>query len=343
MISGIDLFIVVFFIVGVFVVGVYFKKFIHTSEDYFLAGRRLGWWVIGMSIIGTNIGSYDYVGGAGAAYDVGIAQANFEWIGAIPAMVISALLFVPYYWRAGAYTVPEYLGKRYSQPVRVIEALLWGSFLVCCLAIFFWASGVMINTYVDWPIWFGILLTAVIVGIYTVTGGLTAGAMTDVIQLAIMLVGGFAMAVIGFHEVGGWSGGLERLGLQDRARAPGPLPAVPASQPRDLSVAGDDTRAGTCFIPRLVVLSSGDHSKDTGGTLRVGRKGRDAQRGLSEDACAVAVRPAGPVCPGARRRAAGRQGPGSALGDQEHAAGRTGRPGVRGVSRRYFLERRFHA
>ncbi len=57
MISGIDLFIVIFFIVGVFVVGVYFKKFIHTSEDYFLAGRRLGWWVIGMSIIGTNIDS----------------------------------------------------------------------------------------------------------------------------------------------------------------------------------------------------------------------------------------------------------------------------------------------
>ena len=82
----------------------------------------------------------------------------------------SALLFVPYYWRAGAYTVPEYLGKRYSQPVRVIEALLWGSFLVCCLAIFFWASGVMINTYVGWPIWLGILLTAVTVGILRVPG-----------------------------------------------------------------------------------------------------------------------------------------------------------------------------
>ncbi|MCK4872900.1 MAG: sodium/solute symporter [Phycisphaerales bacterium] len=214
MISGIDLFIVIFFIVGVFVVGVYFKKFIHTSEDYFLAGRKLTWWVIGMSIIGTNIGSYDYVGGAGAAYDVGIAQANYEWIGAIPAMVISALLFVPYYWRAGAYTVPEYLGKRYSQPVRVIEALLWGSFLVCCLAIFFWASGLMINTYVGWPIWLGILITAVVVGIYTVTGGLTAVAMTDVIQLAIMLVGGFAVAIIGFHEVGGWGGLVEKVTVE---------------------------------------------------------------------------------------------------------------------------------
>ena len=67
MIGGIDLFIVIAFMVGIFAVGIYFKKFIRTSEDFFLAGRKLAWWVIGMSIIGTNIGSYDYVGGAGAA------------------------------------------------------------------------------------------------------------------------------------------------------------------------------------------------------------------------------------------------------------------------------------
>ncbi|MCK4304620.1 MAG: sodium/solute symporter [Candidatus Eisenbacteria sp.] len=211
MIGGLDLFIVIFFIVGVFIVGLYFKRFVHTSEDFFLAGRKLAWWVIGMSIIGTNIGSYDYVGGAGAAYDVGIAQANYEWLGAIPAMVLSALLFVPYYWRAGAYTVPEYLGMRYNQPVRIVEALLWGSFLICCIAIFFWASGVMLETYVGWPIWLGILVTAVVVGIYTVTGGLTAVAMTDVIQLAVMLVGGLAVSIIGFHEVGGWSGLVEKI------------------------------------------------------------------------------------------------------------------------------------
>ena len=211
MLGGIDLFIVIFFIAGVFAVGIYFKKFIHTSEDFFLAGKKLTWWIIGMSIIGTNIGSYDYVGGAGAAYTVGIAQANYEWIGAIPAMVLSALLFIPYYWRAGVYTVPEYLGKRYGQPVRIIEALLWGSFLVCCIAIFFWASGLMINTYLGWPIWFGIMITAIVVGIYTVSGGLTAVAMTDVIQLVVMLVGGVAVAVIGFHTVGGWSGLVDKI------------------------------------------------------------------------------------------------------------------------------------
>lgn len=211
MLHGIDLFIVIAFIVGIFAVGVYFRKYVRTSEDFFLAGRNLTWWIIGMSIIGTNIGSYDYVGGAGAAYGVGIAQANYEWIGAIPAMVISALIFVPYYWRAGVYTVPEYLGKRYSQPVRTIEALLWGCFLIACLSIFFWASGVMIETYLGWSIWTGIIVTAVVVGFYTVSGGLTAVAMTDVIQLVIMLVGGVAIAVIGFDLVDGWAGLVAKI------------------------------------------------------------------------------------------------------------------------------------
>ncbi len=211
MIEGIDLFIVLFFITGVFLVGIYFKRFIRTSEDFFLAGRKLAWWIVAMSIIGTNIGSYDYVGGAGAAYSVGIAQANFEWLGAIPAMVISALLFVPYYWRAGVYTVPEYLGRRYNQGVRTIEAALWGLFLIACLSIFFYASGKMIEQYVGWDLWIGITVTAVVVGIYTVTGGLTAVAMTDVVQLAVMLVGGVAFAVIGFDAVGGWDGLVSKV------------------------------------------------------------------------------------------------------------------------------------
>ena len=119
-IIGIDLFIVIAYLVAIPIFGVYFKKYVKTEEDYFLAGKMLPWWVISMSIIGTNIGAYDYMGAAGGAYRFGIAQANYEWIGAIPAMVLAALLFVPYYWKAGVYTVPEFLGKRYNTAVRVI-------------------------------------------------------------------------------------------------------------------------------------------------------------------------------------------------------------------------------
>jgi SSS family solute:Na+ symporter len=210
-IGGIDLVIIVIYLAAIPIFGVYFRKFVKTEEDYFLAGKMLPWWVISMSIIGTNIGAYDYMGAAGGAYRFGIAQANYEWIGAIPAMVLAAMLFVPYYWRAGVYTVPEFLGRRYNLAVRVIEALLWGSFLACVLGVFFWASALMLNEYVGIPIWVSLLLTAAIVGIYTVTGGLAAVAMTDVVQLLVMFIGGIALTVLGLWTVGGWSGLVEKI------------------------------------------------------------------------------------------------------------------------------------
>jgi SSS family solute:Na+ symporter len=205
-IGGIDLFIVVAYLIAIPIFGVYFKKYVKTEEDYFLAGRMLPWWVISMSIIGTNIGAYDYMGAAGGAYRFGLAQANYEWIGAVPAMILSAMLFVPYYWKAGVYTVPEFLGRRYNVAVRVIQALLWGLFLACVLGVFFWAAGLMLNEYLGIPIWLSLLLTAVIVGVYTITGGLAAVAMTDVVQLLVMFIGGIALTVLGLWTVGGWSG-----------------------------------------------------------------------------------------------------------------------------------------
>ncbi|MBD3319821.1 MAG: sodium transporter, partial [Chitinivibrionales bacterium] len=205
-IGGIDLFIVIAYLVAVPLFGIYFRKYVKTDQDFFLAGKMLPWWVISMSIIGTNIGAYDYMGAAGGAYRFGIAQANYEWIGAVPAMILAAMLFVPFYWKAGVYTVPEFLGRRYNQAVRTIEALLWGLFLACVLGVFFWASALMLNEYLGLSIWASLAITAVIVGIYTITGGLAAVAMTDVVQLLVMFIGGIALTILGLWTVGGWEG-----------------------------------------------------------------------------------------------------------------------------------------
>lgn len=207
----IDTFLIIFYLVAILAFGFYFRKFVSTTEDYFLAGKMLPWWVISFSIIGTNIGAYDYMGAAGGAFRFGIAQANYEWLGAIPAMIVSALLVIPYFWRNGVYTVPEYLGKRYQESVRTIEALLYGLFLIMLLGIFFWASGLMLHTYLGWPLKLSIVVTAVIVGLYTVTGGLAAVALTDVVQLGMMFVGGVSVALVGFWKAGGVNAFFERL------------------------------------------------------------------------------------------------------------------------------------
>ncbi len=212
-ISGhfIDTVIIIFYMGGILVFGLLFRKYVTTTEDYFLAGKMLPWWVISFSIIGTNIGAYDYMGGAGGAFRFGIAQANYEWLGAIPAMIVSAFLIVPYFWRKGVYTVPEFLGKRYNEAVRTIESIIYGVFFVMLLGIFFWASGLMLHTYLGWPLRLSILITAIIVGIYTITGGLAAVVLTDVVQLGVMFVGGISMAVIGFWRAGGIQVFFEKL------------------------------------------------------------------------------------------------------------------------------------
>jgi SSS family solute:Na+ symporter len=216
MLSGIDYFVVIAYLGGIMLLGLYFRKFVHSSQDFFLAGRMLPFWAIGMSIVATDIGAMDFVGVSGQAYRFGIAIGNFDWLGSVPAMLLAAFLFIPYFWKAGVYTIPEYLGKRYNGSVRVVAALNWILFFAFDLGIMFWATAVLLKEIMGWNEWFSILLTAGAVGLYTCFGGLAAVVMTDVVQMIIMFVGGATVVFLGLYRVGGWSG------LTDKITALGP-------------------------------------------------------------------------------------------------------------------------
>ncbi|HAL42134.1 MAG TPA: hypothetical protein DCP57_06790 [Gammaproteobacteria bacterium] len=198
-----DLAVVVVYLGIIATIGLRQARRVKDARDYFLAGRSLTWWVIGLSIIGTNIDTNSYIGAAGNAYDVGIAQANFEWIGAIPAMILASLVFIPLYWRAGVYSIPEYLGLRYRQEVRVIAALIASLFAVFALGVAMWALALTLETYLGWPIWLGVLVSGSVVGLYSVTGGLAAVAMTDAIQVSIMFACGLIIVFLGISQAGG--------------------------------------------------------------------------------------------------------------------------------------------
>lgn len=212
MLAGIDYFIVIFYIVGMLLLGLYFKKFVNSSEDYFLGGKSLPFWAIGMSIVVTDIGALDFVGVSGQAYRYGISVGNFDWVGSVPAMLLAAFIFIPYFWRGGMYTIPEYLGKRYNQKVRTIASVTWILFFALDLGVLFWASAVLLNVLMGWPIWISILATAGVVGLYTYFGGITAVIMTDVVQMIIMFIGGFALVALSLYEVGGWENLVEKIG-----------------------------------------------------------------------------------------------------------------------------------
>lgn len=204
-IASIDMVIVFAYLIGMMIFGWWVGRFIKSDSDYFLAGKKLPWWAIGMSLVVTDIGALDIIGVAGAAYLYGIAMANFEWFGCIPAMIVGAFIFIPFYWKSGVFSVPEYLGRRYNQFIRSLVALIMGFFMVFLLGIFFFAAAKAMNILVGWPEYFSIFVVALVVGVYTLFGGLTAVVYTDAIQCLIMFVGSAAILVIALFKVGGWS------------------------------------------------------------------------------------------------------------------------------------------
>ncbi|MEA2062685.1 MAG: sodium/solute symporter [Gemmatimonadota bacterium] len=203
--ASVDVVIIIVYLAGITALGGFLGRFIKTDRDFFLGGRNLPWWAIGMSIVVSDIGALELVGLAGAAYTYGIAVANFDWIGCIPALVLAAFIFIPFYWRSKVFTIPELLGKRYNQFVRLLVALIWGVVFLFQLGIFFYTAAITMNILCGWPVYFSIILTALVVGLYTYFGGLAAVVYSDAIQCVVLFAGSLIILAIAFFKVGGYS------------------------------------------------------------------------------------------------------------------------------------------
>jgi len=212
----VDILIVAAYLVGMLVFGTWLSRFVRSEKDYFLAGKSLPFWAIGMSIVVSDIGAMDFVALSGQSYRYGIVAANMDWIGTMPAIILAAFVFIPYYWRSGVYSVPEYLGRRYNGTVRTLLSGAWVLILIANLGLVFWAAAQMFDEIINPELWGGIgengrfagyiALTAIITGVYTISGGLAAVVYTDAIQLVIMFFGAALVVGIGLGEVGGFSG-----------------------------------------------------------------------------------------------------------------------------------------
>lgn len=213
-----DYIVIALYLIVTLVIGIAIGRNLKNGDDFFLAGRQLPWWAVGMSLVATDIGGTDIIGVGGTAYKYGIAVANFEWIGCIPAMLLAAFVFVPYFYRAGVTTIPEFLEIRYNVRVRLVLASCWLVFMACNLGIMLLASGKMMSTVFGWDPSFCIVATAVLVGAYTCTGGLAAVVYTDVIQCVVMIVGCLVFLALGLIEVGGFDQLRQRVNNYDARR-----------------------------------------------------------------------------------------------------------------------------
>ncbi|HJN12530.1 MAG TPA: sodium/solute symporter [Pirellulaceae bacterium] len=198
-----DYLIIALYLLGTITIGVTIGIRMKTGTDFFLGGRRLPWWAIGMSLVATDIGGTDIIGVGGAAYSHGLAVANFEWIGCVPAMIVGAFVFIPFFYRAGVYTIPEFLERRYNAGVRTVMAVCWLLFMACNLGIMLLASAKMMSAVFGWNEATCIIVTAILVGGYTFIGGLAAVVYTDTIQCAVMIAGCLLILVLGLIKVGG--------------------------------------------------------------------------------------------------------------------------------------------
>lgn len=194
-----------------------------TTEDYFLAGRNIGWFAIGASLFASNIGSEHIVGLAGQGASSGMAMAHYElhaWI-----MVMLAWIFVPFYYRTGVYTVPEFLEKRFNAATRLILSVVsLIAYVFTKVSVTVYAGAMVFQALLpdtfgspQNAFWVGAIATVLITGVYTVFGGLRAVVYTDTAQAVILLVGSAVITFIGLSKLGGW-GEFQAIVAQDASR-----------------------------------------------------------------------------------------------------------------------------
>ncbi len=174
-----------------------------TAADYFLAGRNLGWWVIGASLIGSNISAEHFVGMSGSGFAFGLAVASYEWMAAVTLVVVGRW-FLPVFLRHGIYTMPEYLELRYSPAARRIFAvLLVLAMILVALSTTLAAGAKAITAIFGLSTLPAILVLTVVGGAYTIYGGLKAVVFTDVLQVVFLLLGGVLGCWLGLQATGG--------------------------------------------------------------------------------------------------------------------------------------------
>ncbi|MBN2497408.1 MAG: solute:sodium symporter family transporter [Deltaproteobacteria bacterium] len=201
--SGIDIATFVGFIALVIGISLYASRKEQSSEDYFLAGRGLTWWLIGFSLIASNISTEHFVGMGGEGFDMGLAIASFEWIAAI-ALVFVALVLLPRFLHLGIYTLPEYLEHRYGPAARgLMAAYLLAAYVLVFMAGVLYTGAKALETIFEIDLYLGVWAIGLLAGAYTIYGGLKAVVWSDLLQGAALLGGGLLVMVLGFREVGG--------------------------------------------------------------------------------------------------------------------------------------------
>jgi SSS family solute:Na+ symporter len=222
--SGLDIGIVLAYLAGIFLLAQWVSRakagHDRDAEDYFLAGKALPWWAIGASLIAANISAEQIIGMSGSGYAIGLAIASYEWMAAATLLIVGKW-FLPVFLRNRIFTMPQFLEQRYGRRIRTVMAVFWiGLYVFVNLTSILWLGSLAIAHVSGVDQTWALLGLAAFALAYQIHGGLRAVALTDVVQVVLLVLGGLLLAGIMLERIGGdagmW-GGLQRL----RAEAPG--------------------------------------------------------------------------------------------------------------------------
>jgi SSS family solute:Na+ symporter len=215
-IGSVDVAVTIAYLLGIVVLGCWAGIMLRRRESgakgYFLAGRSLGWPIIGMALFATNISCVHLVSLAQAGFDTGLLQGNFEWMAAFTLIMLS-LFFAPFYIRSQVATLPDFLEKRYCRACRDWLAVLSiVSAVTIHIGFSFLTGGIVLESlFPGLDRWTSILVVAVLTGLYTIVGGLMAVVVTEAIQTVVLVVGATLITIFAWNAMGGWTPMLETL------------------------------------------------------------------------------------------------------------------------------------
>src|ERR1700736_5471643 len=223
--TGIDWLILCLYFAFVLGIGIALKSKMKTSTDFFLAGRAIPAWVCGLAFMSANLGAQEVIGMGASGAKYGIATSHFYWIGAIPAMVFVGLFMMPFYYGSRARSVPEYLRLRFDEKTRGLNAILFSVMTIFSSGISMYAIAKLIQTLhvfdglfqrlgvnSAWIFDFAIVISAVVVLVYTFLGGLSSAIYNEVLQFFLIVAGFLPLTYLGLKNVGGWAGLKATLG-----------------------------------------------------------------------------------------------------------------------------------
>jgi SSS family solute:Na+ symporter len=208
--SPIDIAIIAIYAVSIFVLAQWVSREKGThkkdAQDYFLASRALPWWAIGTSLIAANISAEQIIGMSGSGYVIGLAIASYEWMAAL-TLIIVGKYFLPIFLKNGIYTMPEFLERRYSTSVRTVMAIFWLCVYVFVnLTAILWLGATAVHTVAGIEVQTALIALALFAGAYALYGGLKAVALTDIVQVSLLVLGGLIISYIALDKISGHTG-----------------------------------------------------------------------------------------------------------------------------------------